>query len=130
MSNVSGNEPQNGPQSPTSYGTPDGDISVFAGDRNHRRAARLNKLSDGTPVIAAGMVDEVREHGDIHTPRATFVLTNEFGQSTYAAADTDTLTEYSLFLMDGVEVTLHGHCRRPFDDAPPYISVYRVEPLV
>lgn len=129
MQNGTGNDPHRSTP-PAPYGTPDGDYSVISGDRGNRRIAQLNRLADGTRVIAAGMVDEVREHGPIDSPRATLILANDTGQATYAAADTDTLTEYSLFLMDGVEVSLHGIARRPFEDGPPYIQIVRVEPLV
>lgn len=129
MQNGTGDHPA-GSTHPIPYGTPDGDYSVISGDRGHRSIARLDRLANGTRVIAAGMVSEIREHGPIDTPRATFVLTNDIGQATYAAADTDTLTAYSLFLMDGVEVSLHGIARRPFEDGPPYIQVTEVEPLV
>ncbi|MBJ6623674.1 hypothetical protein [Streptomyces sp. DHE17-7] len=77
-------------------------------------ATPLNKLTDGTPVIVAGMLNEVREHGTIDAPRATLVITNDFGQAAYAVVDTDTLAEYSMCLVDGLEVTLHGFVRRPF----------------
>jgi hypothetical protein len=128
MQNGNGNHPERSTQ-PLPYGTPEGDLVVFAGERAHRYASPLNRLKDGTPVIAAGVVNEVREHGSLDAPRATLVLINDFGQATYAAADTSTLTEYGLFLMDGVEVSLHGVCRRPFVDGPPYIQIVRVEPL-
>lgn len=111
------------------YGTPEGDIVVFAGSRAPYRPAPLNTLPNGTHVIAAGMVDETREHGSIDAPRATLILMNAAGQATYASADGDTLALYSLFLMDGVEVSVRGICRRPFVDGPPYIQVVDVEPI-
>lgn len=129
MSNATG--PEN-PGVTQPYGTPDASLVVFAGTKESgRRAAKLSTLTDGTHVVAAGMVIEVREHGTVDAPRATLILTNDFGQATYAAADTDTLTEYSLFLMDGVEVSLHGVARQPFPEAPEtsYIQIVRVEPL-
>lgn len=117
------------------YGTPSADLVVFAGDRAGRRAARLNTLTDGTPVIAAGTVHDIREHGSIDAPRATFQLINDLGQATYAAADTDVLTDYNLWLMDGTPVSVHGIVRRPFqgdadldDPRANYVQVLRVEP--
>jgi hypothetical protein len=114
------------------YGTPSADLVVFAGDRAGRRAARLNTLTNGTRVIAAGTVHDIREHGTIDAPRATFQLINEFGQATYAAADTDVLTEFSMCLMDGTEITVHGVARQPFAEDPrtTYISVTSVDPLI
>lgn len=126
--NGSGSQPDRSTH-PAPYGTPDGDYSVIAGPRGDRRAAQLNRLADGVLVIAAGTVTEAREHGPIDAPRATLVLMNDIGQATYAAADTSTLADYSLFLMDDVDVSLHGICRRPFDDGPPYIQIVTVEPL-
>ena len=117
---------------PQPYGTPEADLVVFAGTRETgRRAARLNTLTNGTTVIGAGTVHDVREHGSIDAPRATFQLINDFGQATYAAADTEVLTEYSMCLMDGVEVSVHGIARQPFAEDPrtTYIQVTRVEPL-
>lgn len=114
------------------YGTPEADLVVFAGTRETgRRAARLNTLTNGTPVIGAGTVTDIREHGSIDAPRATFQLINDFGQATYAAADADVLAEYSMCLMDGVEVSVHGYARQPFAEDPrtTYIQVTRVEPL-
>jgi hypothetical protein len=131
MSNATGPQDRNTP-GPTAYGTPDASLVVFAGDKDSGRyAAPLNTLTDGTRVIAAGIVTEAREHGSIESPRATLQLVNDFGQATYAAADTDTLTEYSLWLMDGVEVSLHGIARQPFpeDKRSTYIQIVRVEPL-
>jgi hypothetical protein len=128
MQNPSGTPKPNVPQP---YGTPDAGLVVFAGDQAGRRAAALNTLTEGTPVIAAGMVQEIREHGDVDSPRATFQLVNEFGQAAYAAASTDVLTEYSMCLMGGLEVTVHGVARQPFAEDPrtTYISVTSVEPL-
>lgn len=116
---------------PQPYVTPEADLVVFAGPRGNRHAAVLNTLPDGTQVVAAGMVDEVREHGTLDAPLATLVLVNDFGQAAYAAADSDTLAQYSLFLMDGVEVSLHGVARVAFAEAPKatYIQIVRVEPL-
>ncbi|WP_411132727.1 hypothetical protein [Streptomyces sp. 030-HV] len=136
MDNGNGNQPQQYPH-PTAYGTPDASIVVFAGDKDSGRfATPLNKLTDGTPVIIAGMLTEVREHGTIDAPRATLVLTNDFGQAAYAAADTDTLAEYSMCLVDGLEVSLFGIARRPFqgdaeldDPRTNYVQITRVEPL-
>lgn len=130
MQNGTGNDPQNSP-APTMYGTPEGDLLVFAGGYGKNVAAVLNTLNDGTHVIAAGTVHEIREHGSIDAPRATLQLINDFGQAAYAAADTDVLAEYSLFLMDGVEVSLHGVARVVFPEDPrtAYIQIVRVEPL-
>lgn len=132
MSNVNGPEPQNGPHpTSTDYGTPEADLLVFAGGHGKNVAAVLNTLTDGTHVIAAGTVHEIREHGSIDAPRATLQLINDFGQSAYAAADADVLAEYSLFLMDGVPVSVHGVARQPFAEDPrtTYIQIVRVEPL-
>lgn len=130
-----GNE-QNSQSSTHPYGTPSADLLVFAGGYGKNVAAKLSTLTDGTHVIAAGMVTEVREHGSIDSPRATLQLVNDFGQATYAAADADTLAEYSMCLMDGVEVSLHGIARRPFqgdaeldDPRATYIQIVKVEPL-
>lgn len=132
MQNGTGNDP-NRSTHPAPYGTPSADLMVFAGDHNTgRHAAKLSTLTDGIRVIAAGTVQDIREHGTVDAPRATLQLVNDFGQATYAAADTDTLTEYSLFLMDDVEVSLHGIVRQPFPEAPEtsYIQIVRVEPLI
>lgn len=121
------------PQSPTpAYSAPQADLVVFAEDNGWRRPAVLNTLADGTHVIAAGMVMDIREHGTVDAPRATFQLVNDFGQATYAAADTDVLALYSMCLMDGVEISVRGHVRKPFAEDPrtAYISVLSVEPLV
>jgi hypothetical protein len=123
-------QPQNGT---APYSTPEADLVVFAGTKDTgRKAAPLNTLTDGTPVVGFGMVDEAREHGSVDAPRATFQLINEFGQSAYAAADSDTLALYSLFLMDGCEVSLHGIARQPFPEDPrtTYIQITSVEPLI
>ncbi|MFG2276987.1 hypothetical protein ACGFNY_45430 [Streptomyces chartreusis] len=125
------NEP-NSPSNTQPYGTPEADIVVFAGDhRSGRRAARLNTLTDGVNVIVAGTIQDVREHGSMDSPRATLQLVNDFGQATYAAADVDTLATYSMCLMDGLEVSLHGIVRQPFPEDPrtSYIQIVRVEPL-
>ncbi|WP_461712361.1 hypothetical protein [Streptomyces sp. DSM 41013] len=122
---------------PQPFRGPKADIVVFAGTKGTGRyATPLNKLADGTPIVAAGMVTEIREHGTIDAPRATLILTNDFGQSAYAGADTATLTEYNLCLVDGLEVSLHGIARRPFEgdeelDGPydTHIQIVRVEPL-
>lgn len=128
MSNATG--PEN-PGVTQPYGTPDASLVVFAGDVNDRRPAPLNTLTDGTRVIAAGMVQEIREHGSVDDPRATLQLVNEFGQATYAAADTHALAEFSMCLMEGVEVSLHGIARQPFAEDPrtTYIQIVSVEPL-
>ena len=133
MQNGTGNQPEQSPRpTSTAYGTPSADLVVFAGDHGTgRHAARLSTLVDGTRVIAAGMVQDIREHGTVDEPRATLQLVNDFGQATYAAADSDTLAEYSMCLMDGAEVSLHGIVRQPFPEAPEtsYIQIVRVEPL-
>ena len=128
MEQGSQNHRPNGPH-PQSYGTPDGDYTVIAGARGHRLVRQLTRLTDGTTVIAAGIVTETREHGPIDAPRATLILANELGQAVYAVACPETLADFSLFLMDGVEVSLHGIIRRPFEGAPPYIHITEVEPL-
>jgi len=123
-----GSSDHNNP-SPVFLGTPDDAIVGYVGGPENRYAAPLNTLADGTPVIMSGMVTEIREHGDVDSPRATFILSNDLGHGAYVAVDTDTLATYSMCLMDGVELSIHGHVRKPFDDGPPYISVLRVEPL-
>lgn len=125
MQNGTGNDPN---RSTAPYGTPEGDLVVFAGSHPDRYASRLDRLTDGTPVIAAGMVDGTREHGPIDAPRATLILLADDGAATYAAASSEVLAEYSLCLMDGIEITIHGIARRPFEDGPPYIQVIEVEP--
>lgn len=122
-----GTEPSR-PNVPQSYGTPESDLVVFAGDYSHRKPAALNTLTDGVSIIAAGMVDEMIEHGD-KDPSATFHLINEFGQATYAYVSSDVLATFSLYLVDGMEVSLHGIARRPYPDLPPHIHVVQVEPL-
>lgn len=128
MQNGTGNTPDRSTQP---YVTPEADLVVFAGTHGNRRAAALNTLTDGTPVIAAGMVDEAREHGDIDNPRVTLILVNDLGQATYAAADADVLDVYSMYLVDGVEVSLHGIARQPFAEDPKttYIQIVKVERL-
>lgn len=133
MQNGTGPEPQNGPHpTSTAYGTPEADLLVFAGGYGKSVAAVLNTLTDGTRVIAAGTVHDAREHGSIDAPRVTLQLINDFGQAAYAAADGDVLADYSLFLMDGVEVSLHGLVRMPLLEEPrsAYIQIVRVEPLI
>jgi len=133
----SSHNPEPSSTHPIAYGTPDASIVAFAGDKGAGRyATPLNKLTDGTPVIVAGVLDQIREHGTVDSPRATLVVVNEFGQSAYAAADTETLTEYSMCLVDGLEVTLHGIVRRPFqgdaeldDPRANYVQISRVEPF-
>jgi hypothetical protein len=136
MEHGNGSQQPNAPR-PTTYGTPDASIVAFAGDKGAGRyATPINKLTDGTHVVVAGMVDQVREHGTVDSPRATLVLVNDFGQAVYAAADSETLTEYSMCLVDGLEVTLHGTVRRLFQDDAElddpranYVQISRVEPL-
>lgn len=129
MEHGNGSPQFNSPQVPF-LGTPDDAIVVYAGTPDHRYAAPMKALSDGTPVIVSGTVTEAREHGSIDAPRLTFVLANDLGHGTYAAVDTNTLDTYSMCLLDETEVTVYGHVRKPFDDGPPYLSVYRVEPLI
>lgn len=128
MQNGSGNQPDRSTQ-PAPYGTPEGDLVVYAGTHQHRYASPLNQLPDGTHVIAAGMVQETREHGSMDAPRATFHLITELGTGAYAAVSTDVLIAYSLYLLDGIEICAEGVCRRPFADGPPYIQVIKVEPI-
>jgi hypothetical protein len=123
--NGTGNDPN---RSTTPYGTPEGDLVVFAGSRAPYRPSPLNALTDGTSVIAAGTADSIRMHGTPDEPRATFILTNPAGQATYAAVDTQTYDEVFGYLLDNEQVSLHGICRRPFEDGPPYIQVIEVEP--
>ena len=133
MQNGIGPDPQNGPRpTPTAYGTPEADLLVFAGGYGKNVAAVLNTLPAGTHVIAAGTVHEIREHGSIDTPRAILQLINDFGQATYAVADADVLAEYSLFLMDGVPVSVRGIVRQPFgeDARTTYVQIVTVEPIV
>jgi hypothetical protein len=126
MSNATGPDPKS---STTPYGTPEGDIVVFTGSRNHYRPAQLNALPDGTSVIVAGLTDGIRMHGTPDEPRATFVLTNPAGQAAYAAVDTRTYDDVFGYLLENSRVSLAGICRRPFEDGPPYIQVIEVEPV-
>jgi hypothetical protein len=132
VQNGTGDEPQSSTHPIRAYGTPNADYSVISGDRGSRRVSQLNTLPNGTRVIAAGMVTEIREHGPIDEPRATLILMNDLGQATYAAADAIVLAEYSMCLMDGAEVSLHGVARMPFREDPKtaYIQIVSVEPLV
>jgi hypothetical protein len=128
MQNGNGNPPANNTRP---YGTPDADIVVFAGDRTHRRAARLNRVPDGTSVIAAGMVEDVRMYGTPDEPRAVFTLIASDGGATYAAVGTATYDEIFGYLVAGDEVSLVGLAVRSFEDDPrtTYIRVTQVEPL-
>ncbi|WP_086560114.1 hypothetical protein [Streptomyces africanus] len=129
MQNGTGPEPQNDPQSPaTTYGTPSSDLVVFAGDFSHRVPKPFSTVDDGISVIAAGMVDDITEHGTTD-PSATFHLVNEFGQATYAYASPQVLAEFGLYLVNGMEVSLHGISRRPYPGTPPYVHILQVEPL-
>lgn len=125
-----GDEPQSSTH-PTArpYGTPEGDLVVFTGSRNHYRPAPLNALQDGTSVVAAGQVDGIRMHGTPDEPRATFMLLNAAGQATYAAVDTLTYDDVFGYLLENSTVSLTGICRRPFEDGPPYIQVIEVQPV-
>lgn len=129
MEHSNGNPQPNSPR-PVFLGTPDDAIVVYASGPDGRYAAPLNTLANGTTVIAAGMVTEIREHGTVDAPRATFVLSNDLGHGAYAAVDADTLATYSMCLMDGVELSVQGHVQKPFNDGPPYVAVLSVEPLV
>ncbi|WP_055693026.1 hypothetical protein [Streptomyces prasinopilosus] len=128
MQNPSGTPKPNVPQP---YGTPDASIVVFAGDRSNRHAARLNRVPDGTSVIAAGTVENVRMYGTPDEPRAVFTLIAGDGAATYAAVGTATYDEIFGYLVAGDEVTLHGHAVRAFEDdsRTAYIRVTQVEPL-
>jgi hypothetical protein len=84
MQNGTGPEQPNIPQ-PRPSGTPEGDLLVFAGDYSHRVPKPLHTVQDGVSVIAAGMIDEIDEHGTTE-PSATFHLVNDFGQAVYAYA--------------------------------------------
>lgn len=123
-----GNEP-NSQSSTHPYATPEGDIVVFAGERAPFRPSALNLLADGTAVIAAGLVDGVRMHGTPDEPRATFILIAPTGQATYAALDTKTYDDVFGVVIENTKVHLRGICRRPFEDAPPYIQVTDADPL-
>lgn len=133
MHNGTGDEPQSNSHptvEPTRpYGTPEGDLVVFYGSRAPYRPSPLNALADGTSVIAAGLVDGIRMHGTPDEPRATFVLNNPAGQATYAAVDTQTYDRVFGYLLENSTVALTGICRRPFEDAPPYIQVIEVDPV-
>lgn len=126
MSNATG--PEN-PGVTQPFGTPESDLVVFAGDFSHRKPAALSTLADGISVIAAGMVMDIDEHGTTYTS-ATFHLVNDFGQATYAYVSPEVLATFSLYLVDGMEVSLHGVARRPYPGTPPYIHVIQVEPLI
>lgn len=128
MQNGTGNDP-NRSTHPSADGTPEGGIVVFAGDRTQSRPARLNSLTDGTPVIAAGVTAGIRMHGTPDEPRATFILIAADGAATYAAVDTETYDHIFGYLLEQAAVSLHGIARRPFEDGPPYIQVTEVEPL-
>ncbi|MER7309952.1 hypothetical protein [Streptomyces griseoluteus] len=108
---------------------PDGDLVVFAGGYSHRTPAPLSRVPDGTDIIAAGMVMEIREHGTADTPSATFHLQNDFGQATYAYTSAEVLATFGFYLVNGMELSLHGIARRPYPGAMPYIHVLQVEPL-
>ncbi|MDX3047540.1 hypothetical protein PV378_13660 [Streptomyces scabiei] len=123
-----------GPENPgvtQPYGTPDASLVVFAGDRTHRYAARLNRVPDGTSVIAAGTVEDVRMYGTPDEPRAVFTLIASDGGATYAAVGTATYDEIFGYLVAGDEVSLVGLAVRSFEDDPrtTYIRVTQVEPL-
>lgn len=126
MQNGTGPEPR---RLTPPYGTPEGDIVVFAGARAPFRPAPLNQLDDETAVITAGLVDAVRMHGTPDEPRITFILINDEGQATYAAIGTEVYEEIFGVVVEGTKVHIRGICRRPFEDAPPYIHVTDAEPL-
>lgn len=128
-----GNEPEpNSSTHPRPYGTPDADLMVFAGDRTHRRATRLNRVPDGTSVIAAGTVDNVRMYGTADEPRAVFTLIASDGGATYAAVGAETYAEIFGYLVAGDEVSLSGLavCAFPDDPRTTYLRVLQVEPIV
>ena len=128
MQNGTGPQGHDAPR-PTTYGTPEGDIVVFAGDCAPYHPAPLNQLSDGTAVITAGLVDSVRMHGTPDEPRITFILIDPQGQATYASIDTKTYDEIFGVVVESTKVHIRGICRRPFEDGPPYIQVTDAEPL-
>ena len=128
MQNGTGDDPRSSTH-PIPYGTPEGDLVVYAGSNQRSYASRLDRLTDGTSVIAAGLVDGIRMHGTPDEPRATFILTADDGAATYAAVDTDTYDLVFGYLLEHTAVSIVGITRRPFADAPPYIQVVQVEPL-
>lgn len=105
-----------------------GGLVVFAGDYSHRVPTPIDSVPDGVGVIAAGMVEEISDHGANNTS-ATFRLVNDFGQAVYAYVSPETLATFSLYLVDGMELSLHGIAIRPYPGAAPYIHVLTVEPL-
>lgn len=116
------------PNAPRPFGTPEGDLVVFAGDYSHRVPKPLHTVDDGVSVIAAGVVMDIDEHGSTYTS-ATFHLVNDFGQAIYAYVSPTVLATFSLYLVNGMEVSLHGIARRPYPGMPPHIHVLQVEPL-
>lgn len=121
-----GTEPTPSPV-PQPSGAPASDLVVFAGDNGWRVAVPLNRVVDGVDVIAVGTVDNISEHGSIDAPTATFHLVSGDGPAAYAYVSAETLTAFSLYLLNGLDVSVHGIAMRACDGAAAYIHVTRVE---
>lgn len=84
---------------------------------------RLDQAPAGVLGVTGGTITDVRIHGDIDTPRATFTLVGPTGDAAIISVSTAVYLEVFGDLVNGRYAELHGTIARPFRNGPAHLQL-------
>lgn len=128
MTNGIGNTPDHTPR-PSQYDLiqPIGRLRLVCNTGFGVQHVRLDHAPAGVFAITGGIVTDVRLHGDVDSPRATFTLVGPTGDSAIVAAGTAVYLDCFGDLVNGNDITVRAAVVRPFRDGPAHLQLLSMQ---
>ncbi|MFE3381898.1 chlorophyll a-b binding domain-containing protein [Streptomyces anulatus] len=122
MTNGIGNTPEQSPR-PTQSDLirPIGKLRVVANMGFGLQYVRLDHAPAGVLAVTGGTITDIRLHGDVDSPRATFTLVGPTGDSAIVAVSTAVYLDSFGDLVNGRLVELTADVVRPFRNGPAHL---------
>ncbi|MEV5131049.1 hypothetical protein AB0K87_11150 [Streptomyces sp. NPDC053705] len=129
MNNATGNSPEPAPR-PSVLGLtqPLGKLRVVCNTGFGLQHVRLDFAPAGVLAVTGGIITDIRLHGDVDTPRATFTLVAPTGESAIVAVSTPVYLETFGDTVNGRYVELRATVCRPFRDGPAHLQLRELTP--
>ncbi|MGW9242561.1 hypothetical protein ACWGRL_28125 [[Kitasatospora] papulosa] len=129
MENGSATPGDNAPR-PTTFNLirPIGKLRIVCNTGFGLQHVRLDYAPAGVTAITGGTITDIRLHGDVDTPRATFTLVGPTGDSAIVAVSTDVYLDQFGHLVTGRYVELRAVVCRPFHNGPAHLRLREITP--
>lgn len=129
MTNATGNTPEPAPR-PSVLGLtqPLGKLRVVCNTGFGLQHVRLDFAPAGVTAITGGTITDIRLHGDVDNPRATFTLIGPTGDGAIVAVSTKVYLEQFGFLVNGQYVEASAVVVRPSLNGPAHLQLRELTP--